>query len=309
MLLSSRRHRKSSHSDAYGLGTSFAHSLPVACLIFIWGTSNRPSQYTNDLHYLKEFVSAFVSLWALLLSSPRFDDANTDAIKLPFKFSGGLGMPASSVGFATAIIGGLGMILQFSLYPSINARLGLMKSFRYSIILFPLAYFIAPYLSILPTPSSPPAQADGILVWLGLTLVLVLQVMARTFALPASIILINNCSPHPSVLGTIHGLGQSTSALARTIGPIVAGYWYGWGDKRGIVGMSWWGISGAALACCITATWIYEGSGHEIFLPSEVLNAGAGQEQAQSGHDDDTDLRDLVEESEEPMSATEVVSR
>jgi len=213
-------------------------------------------------------------------------------------------MPASSVGFATAIIGGLGMILQFSLYPSINARLGLMKSFRYSIILFPLAYFLAPYLSILPTPSSPPAQADGVLVWFGLTLVLFLQVMARTFALPASIILINNCSPHPSVLGTIHGLGQSTSAAARTVGPIVAGYWYGWGDKVGIVGVSWWGISGVALACCVTATWIYEGSGHEILLPSELAGAGQAESSSQSGHDDETDLRELVEENEESESVT-----
>lgn len=180
-------------------------------------------------------------------------------------------MPASTVGIATSILGILGMALQIFLYPSIQERLGTLLSFRYSIYLFPIAYFLAPYLFVLPSSTLPPDPATGFAVWFGITLVLFLQVTARTFALPATIILLNNCSPHPSVLGTIHGLGQSVSATFRTVGPIIAGWWYGAGLEKGIIGVAWWGTAGVAGAGCATAMWVYEGSGHEIFLPGERM--------------------------------------
>ena len=94
-----------------------------------------------------------------------------------------------------------------------------MRCFRYSLALFPLAYLLAPYLALLPSTTAPPQPASGVLIWLAISLVLTLQVSARTFALPASIILVNNASPHPSVLGTIHGVGQSVSSAMRTLGP------------------------------------------------------------------------------------------
>lgn len=168
-----------------------------------------------------------------------------------------------------AILGVIGVTLQFLLYPKVNARFGLIRSFRYSLFLFPLAYFLAPYLSLLPSTSVPPYQASGPLIWLGISFVLLLQVAARTFALPATIILLNNCSPHPSVLGTIHGLGSSASSTFRTVGPIASGRWYAIGLEKGVVGTAWWGIAAVSAGGCIASYWIYNGSGHEIKLPGE----------------------------------------
>lgn len=275
-------------------------------------------------------MGAFNNLWSLFLSTPRSvvpsSDEKHGAVRLflrsvfqrsddvpinaksdqplshaaktlrslPFNFTGGLGMPPSSIGFATSIIGLLGMAMQLTLYPAIHARLGTLRSFRLFLLLFPVAYFLAPYLAVLPSSSIPsttenPTQATGIVVWIGITFVLFCQVLARTFALPATIMLINNCSPHPSVLGTVHGLGMSVSSAARTVGPVVAGVWYGRGLNVGVVGLAWWGVAVVAALGCVTATWVYEGSGHEIFLPgerggpesddrlqAEELEAGAG---------------------------------
>lgn len=100
-------------------------------------------------------------------------------------------------------------------------------------------------------------------------MILILQVTARTFALPASIILLNNSSPHPSVLATIHGIGQSVSSTFRTIGPIASGYWYGIGLRGGTVGMAWWIVAGVSGFGCVASYWVKNGSGHEIFLPGE----------------------------------------
>lgn len=211
-------------------------------------------------------LGAFTNLWTLFLSTAR----SSAPVALPFIFTGGLGMPASTVGLATSILGMLGMALQLFLYPPVHARLGTLRSFRYFLVLFPIAYLLAPYLVVLP--SSTPATegpASGGFIWIGIILVLLLQVTARTFTLPASIILLNNCSPHPSVLGTIHGLGQSVSAGFRTVGPVVGGWWYGAGLEKGVVGLAWWGVATASVASVVIALWVYEGSGHEVFLPGE----------------------------------------
>lgn len=214
-------------------------------------------------------LGAFTNLWSLFLSTPR--SSPTSPTSLPLTFTGGLGMPAATVGLATSIAGLLGMILQLFLYPAVHARLGTLSSFRSSLILFPPAYILAPYLAILPSSTPFPIPASGLLIWSGITLVLLLQVTARTFALPATIILLNNCSPHPSVLGTVHGMGQSVSAAFRTVGPVVAGWWYGAGLEGGVVGMAWWATAGVAGAGCVVAMWVYEGSGHEVFLPGEEM--------------------------------------
>ncbi|PGH09221.1 hypothetical protein AJ79_05750 [Helicocarpus griseus UAMH5409] len=216
-------------------------------------------------------MGAFNNLWLLFLSTPRYDaaDPSSPPQKLPFVFTGGLGMPPQSVGFATSIVGVIGMILQFSIYPSINSRLGTVRSYQYFLSVFPLAYALAPFISLSPSTSPPPSQATGISVWISIVVVLFLQVLSRTFTLPTSIILLNNCSPHPSVLGTVHGIGQSVSSAFRTIGPVFAGSWYGLGIEIGMVGLAWWLVAFVSCLGCIAAFWVYEGSGHEIFLPGE----------------------------------------
>jgi hypothetical protein len=168
------------------------------------------------------------------------------------------------------------MLLQLFLYPPVQARLGTLLSFRLFLLLFPFAYFLAPYLAVLPSSVTAPEAASGGFIWIGIVVVLLLQVTARTFTLPATIILLNNCSPHPSVLGTVHGIGQSVSAAFRTIGPVVGGWWYGAGLEKGVVGAAWWGIAGVSAAGCVTAVWVYEGSGHEIYLQGE------GEEEAEA---------------------------
>ncbi|KAI9646395.1 hypothetical protein NHQ30_004387 [Ciborinia camelliae] len=226
-------------------------------------------------------LGAFANIWSLFLSTPR--TTSTDSRSPPFVFTGGLGMPAATVGLATSILGILGMALQVLLYPRVHSRLGTLLCFRIFLILFPIAYFFAPYLAVLPSSTSVPEPAAGLAIWIGIFFVLLFAVLARTFTLPATIILLNNCSPHPSVLGTIHGIGQSVSAGFRTVGPVVGGIWYGQGLKRGMVGCAWWETAVVAAAGCVTAMWVYEGSGHEVFLAGEEGGEVEGEEMEMQG--------------------------
>lgn len=227
------------------------------------------------LTFLSSFILAFHvgtfnSLWFVFLSTPVSSPADSALSRRnPLLFTGGLGLPPRSVGLAMAILGVLGIFLQLTIYPRLSSRLGTLLSWRIFLVFFPVAYFLAPFLSVVSSDDPPPSPKSGILVWLAITVVLGFQVVARTFALPAQTILVNNCSPHPSVLGTVHGVGQSVSSFARTIGPVLGGWLFGLGLDKGVVGAVWWGLSAVAVGGIVGSFFVREGDGHEIWLEDD----------------------------------------
>ncbi len=204
-------------------------------------------------HLLALHVSAFNALIFLLLPAPTSSNNNAH---MPFLFKGGLGLTTEQVGLATAIIGIIGLPLQLLLYPRLQDRWGTLKSYRMFLPFSVAAYTILPYLSLLPSSGLPKW-----IFWPFLTLILTLQVLSRTFALPSTVILVNNSSPSSASLGTIHGFAQSVSSGARTAGPVVGGWVLGWGLKSNCVGGVWWGLAVVA-ACNWGLLWtIFEGDG------------------------------------------------
>lgn len=219
-------------------------------------------------------VGGFNGLWFIYLSTPRFDPKHPHPPGFKphgfFHFTGGLALPPPRIGLALAILGVIGIALQILVYPKLSHCLGAAKSYRIFLALFPVTYAVAPFLSKVPSWSAPPEGVSGPYIWLAMTAVLFIQVLARTFALPCTAILINNVSPHPSVLGTVHGIGQSVSSLTRTFGPIMFSWVFGKGLDMGIVGLSWWVMAIVAIVACAVAQGVREGDGHEILLEGEV---------------------------------------
>ncbi|PSR97619.1 major facilitator superfamily domain-containing protein [Coniella lustricola] len=216
-------------------------------------------------------VGTFNSLWFVFLSTPVYDpnSSSTPHRHLPFIFTGGLGLPPAKVGLAMSILGIIGITLQLFVYPALSARLGTVNCLRLFLLCFPVAYALLPFLALVPSTSPSPAPKSGLLVWMAIATVLWFQVVGRTFALPSSTILVNNCSPHPSVLGTLHGLAQSCTSAARTVGPVVCGYLYGAGLAGGVVGAVWWGLSCFAAVGWLASWMVQEGDGHEIWLEGD----------------------------------------
>ncbi|CAM1501091.1 Fc.00g102530.m01.CDS01 [Cosmosporella sp. VM-42] len=222
-------------------------------------------------HFLMALhIGTFNSLWFVFLSTPAWDPKTSDTKPhLPFFFTGGLGLHPRSVGLAMATLGVIGINLQLFLYPRVAGWLGTIKAWRFALCCFPVAYFLVPYLSVVPSNSPPPHSKTGAVVWMTIIGVLFIQVLGRTFALPSQAILVNNCSPHPSVLGTIHGLGQSASSAGRTIGPMMGGLIYGFGLNKGIVGLVFWILSCVGICGFLASLLVREGDGHEIWLEGD----------------------------------------
>ena len=219
-------------------------------------------------------VSGFNSLWFIYLSTPRYDPAKPHPPGFkPYgllHFTGGLALPPALIGIALAILGVIGISLQLFLYPKLSHHLGAAKSYRIFLALFPITYTLAPFLSRVWSHSKPPDGVSGPYIWIAIIGVLVVQVLARTFALPCTAILINNVSPHPSVLGTVHGIGQSVASLTRTVGPIMFSWVFGRGLDMCVVGLAWWLMAGIAIVGWVVAQGVREGDGHEILLEGEV---------------------------------------
>ncbi|KAI8931823.1 hypothetical protein NX059_011460 [Plenodomus lindquistii] len=222
-------------------------------------------------------VGGFNSLWFIYLSTPRFNPAEPHPPDFKphglFHFTGGLALPPPRIGIALAVLGVIGITLQLFIYPKLSDRLGTAKSYRIFLALFPISYALAPFLSRVPSWAAPPDGVTGPWIWMAITLVLFIQVLARTFALPCTTILINNVSPHPSVLGTVHGIGQSVSSFTRTFGPIMFSWVFGKGLDMGVVGLAWWLMSAVAIVGCAVAQGVKEGDGHELLLDDEFRDA------------------------------------
>jgi len=211
-------------------------------------------------------IGTFGNLWYIFLSTPRDTDASLSS---GVHFTGGLGLPPSRIGIVLSIIGGIGICFQFLLYPTMSQRFGTVLCYRASLLLFPFAYFLAPFLALLPSSTAPPLPAAGFVVWVGILGVLFIHVLGRTFAMPSATILVNNCCPHPSVLSSVHGVAQSVSSGMRMLGPVMGGWGFALALRVRIVVIPFWALMVFSAMAVFVSYLIYEGNGHEIKLDGE----------------------------------------
>jgi predicted MFS family arabinose efflux permease len=193
-------------------------------------------------------VSAFNSMFFTLIPTPQADHRS---FHLPFRFSGGLGLSSEKMGFANTTIGMIGIPLQLIVYPRLIGSLGVRSSYQVFLPLSIVAYFLLPYLVLLPADNLP-------LVWTCLTAVIALQVLSRTFVNPATMLLVNESAPSPDLLGTVHGMASSISSAGRILGPVVGGTLLGWGLGHNLVGLPMWLLGFVAVVNWVVLWWIDE---------------------------------------------------
>lgn len=173
--------------------------------------------------------SAFMHIFPLFLSNPP---ANNSKATL-FSFNGGLGLQSPSIGLWLGFFGICGILLQLFIYPRLQAHIGTLGVFRIALFMFPVTYTIAPYLSLV-------SQQGGFTYWFSVAMIAWSQIMARTLAIPSTVILLTDSAPSKSALGTVHGIGNMLASLARAIGPAVGGWVFAWGMDRDVVGAVLW---------------------------------------------------------------------
>ncbi|KAI9847603.1 MAG: hypothetical protein M1837_002177 [Sclerophora amabilis] len=183
----------------------------------------------------------------VLLSSP---ESNEDP-SLPFKFTGGLALPTKTIGLIMSFQGVYSMIAQISLFPMVVRRFGPLAVFRFVTLLYPILYFVVPYVTLLPKPFQ----------MIGVYFCLVLKVTAAVLAYPSNAILLTNSAPSNLVLGAINGIAASTASLSRALGPTVSGLIHSMGLQMGYSGLAWWSSALVSILGAVECFWMAEVDG------------------------------------------------
>lgn len=177
----------------------------------------------------------FMQLLPIYLSTPPMDNSSHKFLR----FNGGLGLDTGKIGVIMSVLGFVAVVLQLGVYPPLATKLGVARVHQLSLVSFPPAYALIPFLSLLPN--------SGMTAEVSATALAAVVILGRTFAIPPMAVLVTNASPSRRVLGTLHGLTHSVTSAARCAGPFILGNLYSLGVRLGIVGLAWWIMAGIVI--------------------------------------------------------------
>ena len=112
-----------------------------------------------------------------------------------FHLEGGLGLSTKTVGFILSGNGLICLFIQAVIFPVIAERLGVYRTFVVVTFLHPLAFFIVPYLVLLPSN----------LLFVGIYVCLFIRQFNSILDYPSILIMLKQASPSPRYLGKING--------------------------------------------------------------------------------------------------------
>ncbi|TKX20625.1 MFS transporter-like protein 132 [Elsinoe australis] len=168
--------------------------------------------------------------------------------------AGGLGLSIQQVGVIMSVNGLIALVVQAVVFPIMAAWLGVWRLFLVVTVLHPVAYFIVPYIALLPEH----------LVYTGIYTCLTVRNILSIMAYPVLLILIKEAAPSHTCLGKINGLAASTGAGCRTIASPIAGYLYGVGIKIDYTAIAWFASAAVAVLGAFQAFWIEQKKSLEV---------------------------------------------
>lgn len=174
------------------------------------------------------------------------------SVSLPFKFTGGFGVDSRRIGAIFTIMAVSSMLVQFLVFPVLARRWGVLTCLRIAFLIFPIVYFVTPFVSLIPDQTTKQVVMIAILIIRGL---------GGTFAFPTSTIMLTNSAKSLRVLGTLNGFATSVSAVGRATGPAFIGELFTWSLKKGYVIIPFWTLSFISFLAFIPTLWLVEGKG------------------------------------------------
>ncbi|KAH8173115.1 major facilitator superfamily protein [Sarocladium implicatum] len=161
----------------------------------------------------------------------------------PFYTPGGLGLSPRDVGMIMAVNGVIALIVQAVIFPVAAERVGVYKLFLIVTVLHPIAYFIVPFLLLVPQS----------LLYPSIYICFAVRNVLSIILYPLLLILIKEATPTASALGKVNGLAASAGAACRMIAPPIAGFLYAYGSKMDCTALAWYGsvlvAIGGAMQC------------------------------------------------------------
>ncbi|KAF3910099.1 hypothetical protein AA313_de0203030 [Arthrobotrys entomopaga] len=149
----------------------------------------------------------------------------------------GRAIPVSEIGFSLGFAGVITIFFQVLFFARLQYKAGNELSFKAALGLFALTFFAMPLIGY-------EKKVGKVVLWAELAGVLTLKVVSSITALTCAMILITNCAPNHSSLGSINGLAQTLSAAGRAFGPFASGGLFTLGTKHSNGEWIPWGVFG-----------------------------------------------------------------
>lgn len=184
--------------------------------------------------------------------------------------AGGLGLSTQKVGIIMSFNGLIALFVQGLIFPTLASWLGVWRLFVIVTIGHPLAYFVMPYLVILPSQY----------LYAGIYTFLFLRNFFSILAYPLLLILLKEAAPSPSHLGKINGLAASTGGACRTIASPVAGFLYGLGAQMDFTALAWWASGAVAIVGAMQVPWIRRSKRKTVHVHAATEWAHGDEEEA-----------------------------
>lgn len=194
---------------------------------------------------------AYEQLLPVFLHHPQQDIGSPD-VSLPLKFAGGFGINSGRIGALSTIYGIFGMLIQFTVFPPVARKLGVLRCFKITALSFPIIYLLTPFTSLLPSQFMMEAVMLALMLCKGWLCV---------FAFPCSVILLTNSAVSLKILGTLNGVTTSVSAIGRAAGPALCGVAFTVGVDKGYIIAPWWLLTIIACLAAVPVFWLVEMEG------------------------------------------------
>jgi hypothetical protein len=161
-------------------------------------------------------------------------------------FAGGLGLSIQNVGLIMSINGIIALFMQAVVFPLLASWFGVWRLLVMVTIGHPIAYFIVPYLPLLPAS----------MVYPGIYTCLTIRNLFSIIAYPLLLIMIKEAAPSAKHFGRINGLAASTGAACRSVASPIAGFLYGRSTLLHFTPLAWWASSLVALVGVMQIPWL-----------------------------------------------------
>jgi MFS family permease len=234
LISCTKRHKR--HSDS--LGDYEALNSGDSAKIRKRDVKPVPLSYTNiftrntNLTLVSYFILAFHQVaYDQLLPVFLHLPVDRQDVQLPFKFTGGFGLESSRIGLIFTMYGAWCTFAQFTIFPPLVNRYGLIYCLRWATLIYSITYFVTPFTVLI----------RGTLLQQGTLLVIMfLKSLGGVFAFPGLTILLTNSATSLQVLGTLNGVATSIAAIGRACGPFIAGQTFTWSISARYVIAAFW---------------------------------------------------------------------
>jgi MFS family permease len=173
-------------------------------------------------------------------------------VQPPFKFSGGFGLESGRIGLIFTAYGAWCTFAQFTIFPPLVNRYGLVYCLRWATLIYSITYIITPFTVLMPTPF---LQQGTLLINM------FAKSLGGIFAFPGLTILLTNSATSLQVLGTLNGIATSIAAMGRACGPFIAGQTFTWSISAGYIIAAFWLLAIASIFGHILMWFIENGDG------------------------------------------------